>query len=555
MNKKILSALIFTSLFVLSTIAVFAQPVAGASFKFGVPKEAKGMKLQSEVKVYDEDTWRDCIGADPDDRAAQATGNYREGYSSDGNVVGARSQSEINDWESDDWWFMGDTLLWTKLDESIRLNPEYDRTGDDVSDLIFYWDAIPFARKTILGFSANYLTGEVSSTDPDDGYNKPLIYVVWEIVRQYQGLLKNSSAYISTYINLTEGISGHGGSPFTGVGATGAGAYKSTYSVADVTALYGKKYDAVVVDRDVWYWEKTAEFESDPDEEGVETPFIVDPEDFYDAHGYFVAMTEALFDQVFAITGNLDNVFGLTNYSQNAPASTYGLATGKYQHDHRTTLGVTNSSWDFLNSSIYATVAHEAIVHLNPTYIQLLQAIQYKFGNDAFFAWYMILKDALEIKLVDFFRSKIPDRAEFLLLLLKSGIPAHQDVGNWLERLVDAFHIDKDQYWNIDEDPFTLDVSVDGLVVTAEIEWADGVLVDDSVPVEDQEERKDYDIVFTYGDTGGQSSIEYVKGDEVFFKTEGIAPTIPGFEISILLGAAAIATLGLIFVVMKKRRM
>jgi len=538
MNKKILYALIFTSLFVMSTISIFAQPVAGASYDFGVPNEAKGMTLQSEVKAYDKDTWGDCIGLNPDDRAAQAYGNYREGYSPDANNVGARSQSEINDWESDEWWFMGDTLLWTKLDESIRNDPEYDRTGDKISDLIYYWDAITFARNTILGLAGNNLTGEI---DWKGLYYKPLIQAVWLIVKggRSAGLTAIGilGAPISTAINNTEGL---------GVGLVpDPGAWASTYSIADVSSLYSKKYDAVVVDRDVWYWEKTAEFESDPDEEGVETPFIEDPEDLYDAFNYFVAMTEALFAQTLAITEDMDTFLGLTNYSK--------WVGGQYWHCGGAGIGGTgyNSSWDFINTTLYNQI--KALSGVSANYAELLYAINTFYAHDAVYAWWSLVKGGLEVDLVEFFRSKIPDRAEFLLLLLKSGIPAHQDVNNWLENLIDAFHIDEEQYWNVDDEPFQLDVSVDGLVVTAEITWADSVM--NYIPGEDLEERKDYDMVFTYSDTGGQSSLEYVKGDEVFFKTEGIAPTIPGFEISILLGAAAISALGLIFVVMKKRRM
>jgi len=107
MNKKFVYSLVLTSIFIISTVAVCIQPVAGAKFKFGVPDAAKGMKLQSEVKVYDKSVWGDCLGTCLDD-------SVNEKYGGDGtnaNDVGARSQGEITDWESDDIWFFGDFLM------------------------------------------------------------------------------------------------------------------------------------------------------------------------------------------------------------------------------------------------------------------------------------------------------------------------------------------------------------------------------------------------------------------------------------------------------------
>ena len=101
MKKRILYGLLFISLFVLSTMAVFTQPTVGASWTYGVPDAAKGMTTESEVKVYDKDDWGTHIGYDVDDTVNAWFGGGRTGA----NDVGAKSKSKIDDWEKDDFWF------------------------------------------------------------------------------------------------------------------------------------------------------------------------------------------------------------------------------------------------------------------------------------------------------------------------------------------------------------------------------------------------------------------------------------------------------------------
>jgi hypothetical protein len=523
MNKKFVYSLVLTSIFIMSIVAVCIQPAAGANWKFGVPKEAVGMKLQSEVKVYDKDLWGDCIGLDSDDRASLATGSYRKGFSSDGDNVGARSQSEITDWQSEDYWFMGDSLLWTWMDESVRMDPELDRTGDGKSDLQTYWDGVWFAERTIAGLANR--TDTVGTL-----FNKPLIYTVWGLASKlYAGLLAGygfpagcvTLGNVSLLTNLQND------------------ALDSSYSKEEVAALFHKTYEAKVVQRDAWYWDKDADFD-DPDEEDADTPFIVNPEDLFDSWVYFFSMVEELLSQAQDVVNKYDTAMYSIGWSTGL------LGTHTYKD---------GSSWDALNRSMYLL---GVVAGLPAEYQAAINApVAFGgFGRDAPFGLWMIVSMAIEELLIDFFRSKIPDRGEYLLILLKAGIPAHQDVGKWLEKMVDAFSIDDEKYYDsIYGDPFKLDVSVDGLVVTAKIEWKEGVCIDESKPWSEENQREDYEIVFTYGDTGGQSTKEYICGDDIFYKTESIAPTIPGYEVSILLGAGAIATLGLIFVVIKKRRM
>ena len=146
-------------------------------------------------------------------------------------------------------------------------------------------------------------------------------------------------------------------------------------------------------------------------------------------------------------------------------------------------------------------------------------------------------------------------RKEYLAMIIDEGLPAHQPVDKWLEKVVDDFDVEDEGpvggFWgDATDDQHTGKIKVDDKVVTVEYDWA--------YPIYDQQDprdtREDYKITYTYSDTGGQSSVEYT-GSTTFYKTESLAPVIPGYEISILIGAAAISAIGLIYVIMKKKRM
>ena len=135
--------------------------------------------------------------------------------------------------------------------------------------------------------------------------------------------------------------------------------------------------------------------------------------------------------------------------------------------------------------------------------------------------------------------------------ILRAGLPAHAPVDKWWEKVIDDFNIDEDTVWvNLQGDANQGGVYVDGKTVVIEYEWYN---VQDWHGIK-YEDRDDYEERYTYGDTGGQSMVEFTDGDEVFYKIEALSPAIPGYEITIFLAAAAISALGLIYVVMKKRR-
>ena len=92
MKRKLIYTIIFISIFLMSS-ASMVRPVQGYENP-DIPKEAKGMTLDdAEVTVYDEDAMEDSLGAKFDIKDIKA---------GDADIVGARSQFKITDWESDD---------------------------------------------------------------------------------------------------------------------------------------------------------------------------------------------------------------------------------------------------------------------------------------------------------------------------------------------------------------------------------------------------------------------------------------------------------------------
>ena len=104
----------------------------------------------------------------------------------------------------------------------------------------------------------------------------------------------------------------------------------------------------------------------------------------------------------------------------------------------------------------------------------------------------------------------------------KAGLPASSPIDKWLETVIDDFDVDE---W-----------TVEGKIVIYEGEGED-----------------DFTVEFTYGDYGTQESVVFKDkdGNEVYRK-ESIG-MIPGYEVTILLAVAAISTIGLIYVIKKKK--
>jgi hypothetical protein len=361
----------------------------------------------------------------------------------------------------------------------------------------------------------------------------------------------------------------------------------STFTRAEVAARYHKTYEGVVLTRDSWdFAQDLKDLEDDPDEEDQEAPFIEDPKDLYDSFLYF----NGFLNEEFLLIDNLI-------YSLIALNATYQNLNKLGAPWTNFWAGINGTIGKLINGSIIQSYVDEgysypvalAMAAVSWSYFFAAGLLANCFDTllDAFLnedGTHPMQNGAMGLMgIVPFFVDETPqDDKEYVRMLLDGGIPASQPVDHWLERLLDAFDIDEDRWFGDDDviyqditlhyatidasginpksvtgvyvgdDLQTGGITVDGLVVTCEVEWPEGLL---NNPTDPDSQREDYDIVWTYGDTGGQSKTEYFKGDEVFYSIEGISPTIVGYEVSILLGAGAIATLGLIYVVIKKRRM
>lgn len=547
MNKKILYSLIFTSLFVISAFS-FVTP-ASQGYSFGVPDAAKGMDLESEVKVYDKDGWGDALGPCKDKMVS-------EKFDGDATKVGAKSKSVISDWEKADINFFGDYLM--KNDVTVDCV-----TGELPvvlgNTLYTYWDANDAISKGLASLAvpnANpLLMGKVYL----------LSYALGAGIQTYEAIVGDFTTGINTTILMQGGMA---------VAEYAA----STDDNAEVNALWGTAYKGVEVERDAWYFTDES-YDSDADEEEDLIPFIEDPHDIYASYTRFTTFLETTFDRIDDIAQTLVT---LNQTLDDCAHNVYGQEG--------------EDAWGYINSTIGGIL--QALGATNPYFfpgcMSMSNDTSLTVGVGANFPELFIdvllnpdgpdsskyprepisgypahisanpIATATGQKgtyyIEPYFRDMAPmGEKEYLALMFQGGIPASQGVERWLDKVIDDFNINEDLYWGTLDDPNTVadesddqhkgGITVDGLVVTVEYEWAVGVLGVDGV-----NQRDDYEIEYTYGDTGGQSSVVYQAGDDIFYKTESLSPAIPGFEVTILLGTAAIATLGLVYVIMKKRK-
>jgi hypothetical protein len=497
MNKKILYTLIFTSLFLVSTVAIFIQPAASAKWTFNVPEQAIGMDLETEVTEYDEDMWIDCLGVY---KGRSVNFEYGQGEH-DATHVGAKRQTHPTDFIREDIAFLPNHAFKSNV---------YDRVDSGLTDLMSSFESV-YNMESEIG--AGGISGIINSVDA---------YI---------------PAFTGTYNQTTI--------DFVNANATTLGSL--AYSPALLNAIYGKTYKGTYLERDYWVFTKD-EFESDPDEEEQLIPFIEDPDDIYDA---YLNLVDAFGRVRGSILNSLYYVVQLnTTYARRIYG--YAQATGN--------LGLYNAV------NTYANIVAANIREELPT-ATVQGKLDYAMAKSPYEALNLIGFVAANLQaLYDGLGKSMPDKKTFLANLMEEGLPAHAPVDKWLERLVDNFNLDEDHVYQTAEDtipghPYSFGlvtyhtgaIDVDGLTVTITYEWQENTPVDPTHPTDDY--RSDYELVFTYAETGTQASTEYYSGDDLFYKFESLSPAIPGYEVPILLTAAGLSILALIFIVMKKRKM
>ncbi|MBD3256097.1 MAG: hypothetical protein GF383_13455 [Candidatus Lokiarchaeota archaeon] len=523
MNKKILYGIIISSILLMSSAAMMMPSATGATWEFNVPDEAKGIKTQSEVKVYDKDTWGDCLGWDPDSSVQDDFGDDGIGndYSNDADDVGAQSQTEILGWEDEDEInFFADTLMESGID-------------DNPFALEKYWDAVPFIDEVVEGWAIPPSVYTFTTAASETTF--PAIYAVNYTLGQVNALSGGMvPEIVLAYGNSTisQGL-----------------ALQGTLERTEAAAKYNSKFEGVILETNNWFF-TDEEFEDDPDLEEEENPFIEDPHDLYKSYLSFEVFVGEIFSQMDTVTFYWDNMFNTLAAAKAANTQWdfgFGLIT----------------SYDFVELQLNNTIGNNTSpLYFGDTYWQLIEDSD--IGNGDWLLGSYVLIQLVRQNLQAYFLNEIPDKAEYLKMLLTSGIPAHAPVDKWLEKVIDDFDINEDQVWGtrLDDDYDTfggwkMEVDQEGLVITLDFEWTttDVKDVPGSPYEEGREQKEDYEIVITYGDTGSRSKIEYITDDEVFYSIEGLAPAIPGYEIPVILAIAGLMTIGLIYAVLRKRRM
>ncbi|MFX0077022.1 MAG: hypothetical protein ACFE96_16365 [Candidatus Hermodarchaeota archaeon] len=576
MNKRILYALVFTSIFILSTVSLVAQPAAGAHWKLGIPEQAKGMTIESEVKIYDEDTWEEHLGYCADVQVDEKFGG-------DADNVGAKSKSKIIDWEGKDIKFLTDVVL----EQDIPLN--CDGTQMELMDtkLTTFWSAIELIDEILEEIAYENTTG-LKDDPPFLEVDTSLVInasigaaiscgPISQLAVLTNLLLDADNPFLpgyQPYLNMsTDEQNAHHDSPrsiaywanytrwITEVG---------TLSRGEVEEKWGQKtYKGTEINRDIWDFAKGGNFESSPDEKKQKDPILHDPHDYFDSYNNLVGFISAQGKKIDHIIRMIDSLrVRFNNCLYRSMEDEYGVTAGNQQW---VCWYAANMSVGMALNEMY-NLSLEENEYYRDLYVQArtinggdlvatyLDALVNETGENPL-QKYTGYPAGLKYIMPEVYDAVPMQKKEYLAMLFGAGIYAMQPVDKFLEKIINDFDIDGDRVWG---DDFTMyndttrkdnlhigGISIEGRVVTIEYEWAEPIYDD---PNDLEKERKDYKIIYTYGETGGQISIEYV-GSEPFFKIEGIAPLIPGYEITILLASAAISAIALIYVVMKKKRM
>ncbi|MFX0070378.1 MAG: hypothetical protein ACFFAO_04735 [Candidatus Hermodarchaeota archaeon] len=505
MNKKILYGVILLSIFLMSA-ATTVQPVQG--YKFGVPDQAKGVEGESEVKIYDKDQWEACFGKDgdePDDI-----------WDGDSDVVGAKSKGIVRDWESDDEIsFFWDFVLETEID------------SEALPTLDVYKDALNYIAGNI------WFLSDTTSMNPMEW--GPLAILNITVFSEIYG-----SAYWFDPVNQTM---------ITELNSEWLSA--ATYA-ADETyckAYYDRELEGTMVTLDTWEYYEGA-YPGEPDEEDEEAPFLDDPESLYDSYKNLVDLKMDIYGKINDVVADII-----------ACRDQFDLAWAGY-------LGApAQNLWAMVNytaGNILEALAPGTLAQMYYAMVTYPPSIAEGANNTINPLLTAIAGQLLDIQ--PFFETYIPKAAGYLYMALEGGLPVYTPTGKFLDNMVEEFEDDIEDSEDVNENAhpamegtiyFEADVDVDkeAMTITMEFDFNDAYDPEDIRDGDaDPDELENWEVTFYYGEYGSQNKIEYSHGDEIFYSKESLA-VIPGYEITIILGASAVAILGLIYVVMKKRKM
>lgn len=196
--------------------------------------------------------------------------------------------------------------------------------------------------------------------------------------------------------------------------------------------------------------------------------------------------------------------------------------------------------------------------------------------------------------------SSVPDKFGYLLQLLEAGQPCASPAADFIKKAVEEFNIREGPYripWisygedflglmgapgadgSISPIPYGLtvngvpmggetiyiyasvDVEVDDAgTVTVSIEYDEDGQLDprdvidnliDPDPDYDPDELEDWEWVFPKASDG---PTQMKDGDTIFYETTPMEGPIPGYEVTIIIGVSLVSVIGLIYVIMRKRK-
>jgi len=513
MKRKLIYTIIFISIFLMSSASMI-QPVRGYEPP-DIPAEAKGMTIDdAEITAYDEDELEERLGKGFD---------IKDIKNGDPDIIGARSQFKIIDWETDE------DLI------------DYEED--------FIYGAVDFKA------SADVIRGTfwaVSNRTPNPGLPPlgPLLMLASAVNTTLQGIAV-------TYNTTVDG---------------------SILTWPELMAIYSESYDGTILDREVWdYLDPAEEFDpNDPDTDDDEVPYLLDPRDWRTSWDNTKALKDYILGRADTIQAALDNWFLYT-----------------------TTLS--DGEWAVVNVTL------AAIPGLNTILLSIVDT------NMVLSAYMLGSYIHQNVKLSTEY--SVPDKAGYLLTMLEAGQPCcGPNSEDFLAKVLEEFNINEDLLWRIPwvatgEDylglmgaPLASSAAADGIsaipvgtnymalgmipvpmggetiyvyaevkleyeggTITYEVEYQDGQIDPRDLvrnqplymslygtPLEDDpDELKDWEWdIYSVG--GAPNTIK--DGDDILWQSTGIESAIPGYEVTVILGVSLVSVVGLIYVIMRKRK-
>jgi hypothetical protein len=433
---------------------------------------------------------------------------------------GMEGESEIRIYDKDEWEdHLGDgpeadepTDIWDGQSDIVGARSKgrvVDWEEDD--EIKFFWDFV--------------LESDLSLDDPVTGEKDPLVdtykdaieYIYRTVTNVFGTSAIGGAASALTAINL-------GLTPITPNATWGLLGYLANNTLAkflqgtlretEAKLLYSKEWEGTMITTDGWNFRADADFPSEPDDDDEEGPFLADPRDLKESYDELIRLKTHVYGQLEDLSAN-------------------------------------------------GTLLYGAIMPPTGNIHMAIQLDQIMGGTGDLSVVGLALGTGIggPLQVITDFEILIPKKAGYLYLALEGGLPVYTPVEDYLEKMVDEFRIDDE----VEETgmppidgtiPIKCDVDVEGRVITMKFEYRDDF--DDPYEVAkgelDPHHLEDWEVVFTYSEYGSQSMRQYKDGDDIFFEMGGVEQ-IPGYEVTIIIGVSALSIVGLIYVLMKKRKM